>query len=92
MSNKSHGIMWHGFLLKMIDYIESVSLYEISYVFWGGAARQLKSNIKSNMTFDYCHPFMSNYYNNFQNCDNFENINELIENEEDKINWKSILY
>ena len=92
MSKKSHGIMWHGFLLKMIDYIESHSQHEIHYVFWGNDAQQLKSNIKSTLVYEYCHPFMSNFRNNFQNCDNFENINESIENEYEKIKWDKIFF
>jgi uracil DNA glycosylase len=90
MSNKNHGILWCGFLIKMLDYIISVSPHDICYVFWGKDAAEMKNYIKSSSIFDYCHPLNNNKWNNFLECDNFQNINETIKDEKDKIRWDVI--
>lgn len=86
-SSNSHGVIWHGFISKFINFVESKSGRDIIYVFLGKQSVDVDCFIKSTSILKYPHPFM--YY--FKDSNMFDEINDLLEElDEDKINWNVI--
>jgi len=86
-SKNTHGVMWYGFISKVINFVESKSKYDPIYVFLGRESTEIQCFVKSTSILEYPHPFT--YY--FKDCKMFKEINDMLINDNiEPIDWKVI--
>jgi len=82
-SSGSHGILWKGFVKKIVTHIGKVNP-ECIYVMWGRKAQKLADDIPNkSIKIEGIHPSPMNG-NKFSGCDHFRQINEYLQ-EQNKI-------
>lgn len=87
---KAHEKLWDTYTVNLVRVLSDIR--PIAFILWGASAQQLKPVInKKSYIFTWSHPSPLNTSQDFADCPNFKEVNQLLERlGRNPINWSSI--